>query len=1155
MNTNAMNSRGMGSRIKQAGFLVAWILMAGMWLVPQTVSATHIVGGDLTYRCLGNNQYEIRLTLRRDCFLGDPAAQFDDPASIGFFDAQTNQLLQFIGVNGQLLMPFNDDDTLNQEFISDCTISGNDVCVQQTTYVDTISLPFLASGYRLAYMRCCRNNSIQNIVEPLGTGMTLVTIISGEAQLTCNSSPTLGDYPPIYICVDEEIDFDFSVVDDAEGDSVVYTLFSPFVGGSQAFPQPQPPLNPPYDTVVWAPPYSLEDLLGGEQPLQIDRFTGQLTGKPNTVGQFLVGVRIFSYNQFGDLIEATSREWQYNVRACREVPEASYEVNADLNCEGLELSFTNTSEADLRILWIFDFGNPDSDTSTQQELTYTYSEEGFYTPALIVTDQDSVCFDTLVGEIGVFNSELSAEFDIDVVECGDSIVLEVIDLSVEPNLNFDVAGWNWFLTVDGDTLDLDTIQDPTFIIDSTTESVDLTLVVFSENGCTAQTTSTFDVNIIQIPFEEAEIDTIGLCEGGSVALFGEQSGNPNFTYTWDPLAGLDLSDPLNPIASPTATTEYFVTVTDGLCEVIGDIVVAVQDTPMLAFEVFTDCRSLDIEITNTSVGGFVYEWDFGDGSAPVFDDNPTYTYSDPGTYIITLQSADGCDVVTGGVVTVAAIFDSLSPTELSCFAAPTELNPDADESLYTYEWMPTEGLDDATAGNPTADVDMTTTFFVTITDIINPDCQVVDSITVFIPADFDLMAPTDSSYCGSPEIVLTAGNDDLDYVWLDSEGNVISNSNTITVQPLDTTTYTLQGSDAFGCEKTESFTLFPTFFAYRVSPDVIICAGSDTVISVTNLDPNQDLNYLWLPDESIIGPNDEAEIRVEPGTDQVYTVQITNNTLGCMLEEEVRVSVSQFDLSVSADQTICLGESIELSVTNNDTTVLDFRWGPEESIIEGGDGPVVTVMPGATTEYFVEILNTNYGCMTSDTVLVTVSWFEPPFLEISGGPDTIFANGGEFFELFTNQDDDLMFMWGGDGIVDPTLPTIEAAPDVEGQYAYSVTVTNADGCQLIGSTGNEFEVFDPACDMTDVFIPNAFSPNGDGENDVLEVYSNFITDMELIIFNRWGKEVFRSTSQNIVWDGRFEGELLPPGVFGYTLRVMCPPNKEYTTKGNITLVR
>ena len=103
--------------------LAVWGLVCILWLIPQEASATHIVGGDLTYRCLGNNLYEIRLTMRRDCFLGDPAAQFDDPASIGFFDAQTNQLLTFVGVNGQLLMPFNNDDTLNQEFISDCTIS------------------------------------------------------------------------------------------------------------------------------------------------------------------------------------------------------------------------------------------------------------------------------------------------------------------------------------------------------------------------------------------------------------------------------------------------------------------------------------------------------------------------------------------------------------------------------------------------------------------------------------------------------------------------------------------------------------------------------------------------------------------------------------------------------------------------------------------------------------------------------------------------------------------------------------------------------------------------------------------------------------------------------------------------------------------------
>ena len=260
---------------------------------------------------------------------------------------------------------------------------GFDVCVQQTTYVDTIQLPFLANGYRLAYMRCCRNNSLQNITEPLGTGMTLVTIISNEAQQTCNSSPVLGDYPPIYICRNQPINFDFSVVADPQGDSVVYELFSPFVGGSITFPQPQPPPPPPYDTVVWAAPYSLADVLGNpDDPLKIDRFTGLLTGTPTIFGQFVVGVRIFSYNSDGILIEATSREWQYNVRDCREVPEATYEVSADLNCDNLSLTFTNTSDTELDILWIFDYGNPDSDTSTNPNITYTYDEPGFYTPAV-----------------------------------------------------------------------------------------------------------------------------------------------------------------------------------------------------------------------------------------------------------------------------------------------------------------------------------------------------------------------------------------------------------------------------------------------------------------------------------------------------------------------------------------------------------------------------------------------------------------------------------------------------------------------------------------------------------------------------------------------------------------------------------------------------
>ena len=123
----------------------------------------------------------------------------------------------------------------------------------------------------------------------------------------------------------------------------------------------------------------------------------------------------------------------------------------------------------------------------------------------------------------------------------------------------------------------------------------------------------------------------------------------------------------------------------------GEIVVVVQDTPVLDFVVETDCRSLDVVVTNTSVGGILFGWDFGDGSDPIFAHDTTYTYDAPGNYLIILFSADGCDAVTGEIVTVAAILDSVDDASRSCFSTSVELNPDGDETLYTYVWAPTEG--------------------------------------------------------------------------------------------------------------------------------------------------------------------------------------------------------------------------------------------------------------------------------------------------------------------------------------------------------------------------------------------------------------------------------------------------------------------------------
>ena len=118
---------------------------------------------------------------------------------------------------------------------------------------------------------------------------------------------------------------------------------------------------------------------------------------------------------------------------------------------------------------------------------------------------------------------------------------------------------------------------------------------------------------------------------------------------------------------------------------------------------------------------------------------------------------------------------------------------------------------------------------------------------------------------------------------------------------------------------------------------------------------------------------------------------------------------------------------------------------------------------------------------------------------------------------------------------------------------YTVTVTDRDGCTAVDQV--TVEVRRARCDETDVYLPNAFTPNGDGNNDRLFVRSNFIDEMELIIYNRWGQQVFRTTDQSVGWDGTFEGKELPPDAYAYYLRVICVNAVEYRKKGNVNLIR
>ncbi|MFZ1298488.1 MAG: hypothetical protein WAT16_10625, partial [Saprospiraceae bacterium] len=314
------------------------------------LKATHLVGGQLNYRSIGNNYYEVTVIVRRDCIFGADTVPFDNPALLGIFYGNGQKAIR-VGFDGVVPLKLMNNDTLQETVDNFCPGKFNEVCVHQTIYRDTILLPFDERGYILAYQRCCRNETLLNITEPLETGATYTAHITADNLKAKNSNPVFGAFPPIYACVNKPYYFNHGAVD-VDGDSLVYSFCTPFKGKTRLDPAGRPDF-PPYDTVVWAPNYDLSNLVGS--PVFINSQTGEITFTPTIRGQFLFGICVSEYRN-GKLIGYTKRDYEVNMVPCGIQPEAKF-TRSSLLCDGLDVSFTDQSLNALSYFWYFDFQN------------------------------------------------------------------------------------------------------------------------------------------------------------------------------------------------------------------------------------------------------------------------------------------------------------------------------------------------------------------------------------------------------------------------------------------------------------------------------------------------------------------------------------------------------------------------------------------------------------------------------------------------------------------------------------------------------------------------------------------------------------------------------------------------------------------------------
>ena len=319
-----------------------------------------------------------------------------------------------------------------------------------------------------------------------------------------------------------------------------------------------------------------------------------------------------------------------------------------------------------------------------------------------------------------------------------------------------------------------------------------------------------------------------------------------------------------------------------------------------------------------------------------------------------------------------------------------------------------------------------------------------------------------------------------------------------------------------------------------------VCLGSSIQLNATGA-----TTYNWTPIDGL-----SCTTCANPVATPIDTIRYRVNgvtAFGCENSDSILLTVIKpFRMLISPDDTLCLGESITLNANGAG----NYLWSPPQGL-NRIDIANPIARPTATTLYRV-VGYDGYNCFTDTSfVKVTVG----PIPTVNLGPDINLSTGSVVTLNPVIQNGPIVnWAWapaGGLSCSNCPAPVLTVKDDTY----YTLTVTNNYGCKA-----NDIISIFTFCKSAQVFIPNAFTPDGDGLNDILMVRGKGISVKSFRIFNRWGELVFekRDFSPNDIkfgWDGKVRGVPATPDVFIYTAEVICDNNVMYTYKGNTTLLK
>lgn len=544
-------------------------------------------------------------------------------------------------------------------------------------------------------------------------------------------------------------------------------------------------------------------------------------------------------------------------------------------------------------------------------------------------------------------------------------------------------------------------------------------------------------------------------------------------------------------------------------------------------EVFTSpfyCIGDTVHFQNLSNGGVSYFWDFGDGHTST-DFQPKHVFDSAGTYHVMLVALDSvsCILVDTDYVDV---FVGAPPTAITnpvngiCRGDSVQLNASGGTS---YVWSPNYNISNDSIDNPLVWPDTTTLYTVVVHDSCGIDTAEI-LVTVF-QKNIDISP--DTMVCLGQSAQLTAYGG-VSYLW---QPAISLNNNTIEnplATPNTNTTYTVEITDSNNCTwDTTTTVLIDTVFPNAITMgNDTICEGDTITIYGSG-----GQTYSWTPNLTLATPNDSATLAY-PSQTTTYVLEATN---GCGNDfDTLTIYIIEVHADIVDDTAVCIGSSANLWASGGES----YYWSPTMGLSNNTSHNISPEIYVPIT-YYVDVTDSN-GCSTMLSVFVDT--LTNP--KVNLGED-IEATWGETVQLNSNSNG-VQYIWTpieGLSCSDCPNPIV----NTQASSTYYLTVLGVNGCYSYDTIS---VFFDGA-----IYVPNSFTPDGDGINDIFYAYGIDIKEFEMYIFDRWGEKLFYSDDMEDGWNGTYKGTLVKNDTYVWKVIFKDVLDKRGELIGTVTLIR